>query len=539
MKPRYEIHSVGMPDVVETADKPQVEQRDRAAQALFAATEIVSTNKFETEFGRAVPVVKYAEYAGRYQTRFAAQVHQLTVSLSRAYSQNSNDLTRVMARLTNAGRPEVRDAWATTLRVQHVPWDPRSTQYIVSSAGPDKRFDTDDDMSSYLEVRPRNIVRNPASGPSSIDLSLEHDRGPFNGRAAIAGLVVDQQGAALEGTVVTVREVSTGSARTARADPNGQFNLAALPASVYEIQVPVGSETLSRKVTLRPRDRTVLSIMVKHEPADIVVLITPQRIRVGGNFEGDALGVRTGVAGGAPGGVMGGIFARLLPMNGRDEARMMAAPQAVFALAKSLPANSATFDKKDSGGTAAAPRVRSYFPEALYINPEIITDQNGVASISIPLADSITTWRMSILASTAHGALGSGASSIKVFQDFFVDLDLPVTLTQGDRVSIPVAVYNYAGARGDVSLQLQPDDWFSLVDDVPAKNLAVDSGRVGGSQFTLEAKRIGKFKLTLAANMKGGAKGADIVVREIEVIPNGREQTQVSFLPPIQGMVFK
>ena len=79
------------------------------------------------------------------------------------------------------------------------------------------------------------------------------------------------------------------------------------------------------------------------------------------------------------------------------------------------------------------------------------------------MADSITTWRMAMMASTTHGALGSGTSSLKVFQDFFVDLDLPVTLTQGDRVSIPVAAYNYSGARGDVSLQLQQDDWFSLV----------------------------------------------------------------------------
>jgi len=125
--------------------------------------------------------------------------------------------------------------------------------------------------------------------------------------------------------------------------------------------------------------------------------------------------------------------------------------------------------------------VRSYFPEALYINPEIITDSNGVASITIPLADSITTWRMAMMASTTHGVLGSATSSLKVFQDFFVDLDLPVTLTQGDRVSIPVAVYNYSGARGDVSLKLQPDDWFSLVDDVSDKSVTVDSARVGGS----------------------------------------------------------
>jgi len=71
---------------------------------------------------------------------------------------------------------------------------------------------------------------------------------------------------------------------------------------------------------------------------------------------------------------------------------------------------------------------------------------------------------------------------------------------------------------------LQKDDWYSLVEDVSEKTLAVDSGRVGGSQFTLEAKRIGKFKLTLAASM---SNRADIVVREIEVVPNGREQNMV------------
>src|SRR2546425_4703761 len=76
-------------------------------------------------------------------------------------------------------------------------------------------------------------------------------------------------------------------------------------------------------------------------------------------------------------------------------------------------------------------------------------------------------------------------------------------------------------------MKQKPDDWFSLVDDVPEKNVTVDSARVGGSQFTLEARRIGKFKLTLSARMKGGANRADIVVREIEVIPNGREQNLV------------
>ena len=99
-----------------------------------------------------------------------------------------------------------------------------------------------------------------------------------------------------------------------------------------------------------------------------------------------------------------------------------------------------------------------------------------------------------------------------------------MTLTQGDQVSLPVAVYNYSGSQGHVRLRLAQDDWFSLVADSPEKSLNVESDHVEAAQFTIEAKRIGKFKLTLSAEMEGAAKRADVVVREIEVVPNGREQ---------------
>ena len=114
-----------------------------------------------------------------------------------------------------------------------------------------------------------------------------------------------------------------------------------------------------------------------------------------------------------------------------------------------------------------------------------------------------------------------------MFQDFFVDLDLPVVLTQGDQVSLPVAIYNYTDANGEVQLKLKEGDWYSLVDDNGAKSVDVGAQHVGGSQFTLEAKQIGKFKLTLSAQKQGSVKRADVVVREIEVVPNGREQNIV------------
>jgi hypothetical protein len=511
MKPRYEIHSIGMPEIVEPVETSQAAQRDRAARALFSATEIVSPNRFEAEFGRDLPMAKYPEYASRYQTRFVAQVRRLAENLSRAYARDSEggNLTKVFARVKKSGSSDLRDAWGTELRIEPNPWShDKTTYYTVRSAGPDQQFVTRDDLTTYIEVRSGNIVGRPNAGSfaGSIDLNIEHDHGPFNGLADIVGTVTDPSGAIVTDASIEIRRVSTGKTRTVRTNAAGQFNLSGLRAGDYEVRVSYpGFRIAAQELTLHPRDRAVLAAHLALGETSEVVEVTGASVFV--NAEAVVV---AGVPGGVGGGVLGGV-AKEIPrpaaapvQNARGEGRELG---------------------DDSGSPAA--RVRSYFPEALYINPEIITDKGGRASIVIPMADSITTWRMAIIASTQHGALGTSTSSLKVFQDFFVDLDLPVTLTQGDRVSIPVGIYNYSGSPGDVNLRLEADSWFSLVDDVAEKSVTVDSSRVGGSQFTFEARRIGKFKLTLSARMKGKENRADIVVREIEVIPNGREQNLV------------
>jgi len=506
MKPRYEIHSFGMPEIITTAGKAG--QQDRAARALFAATEMVNTNKFETEFGRTVPQTKFAEYYQRYQSQFAAQVRKLEPALTNVYRQ-TGDLIQVSG-------PEFHDPWGNELRVERINWVPQGTYYLVRSAGADKRLYTADDLVATVEVRKGGSVGKPGTG--SVEVEIEHDRGPFNGLAEIAGSVKDQTGAAVLDATIKARDIATGKVRTARPNAGGQFSLSGLPAGTYQVEVSsAGFQIASHEVSLKVRDRAVLTATLKVDSvAQSIVVAENMGFGSGGGIgagHGGGVGGGKFMLGGVAGGVLGGIA-----VNG---APSPPPPQFAVPLAK-ITARTAALAVDEPA--PSAPRVRSYFPEALYINPEIITDQTGSATISIPLADSITTWRMAMMASTPHGALGSGTSSLKVFQDFFVDLDLPVTLTQGDRVSLPVAVYNYSGAAGDVSLQLQPADWFRLVDDVPAKSVAVDSGRVGGSQFSLEATRIGKFKLTLNARLKDRA---DIVVREIEVVPNGREQNIV------------
>ncbi len=387
-------------------------------------------------------MAKQAEYASRYQDRFLAQVRRLAEGMSRGYGQGSDgrDLTKIFARMEKAGGPDLHDAWGTELRMEPVPWYRRSqTYYLIRSAGADRQFDTGDDLTLYIEVRTGTVTRQRST--DTIKFKIEHDRGPFNGLAEITGTVTDPSGAMVPNAEVEVREVSSGKTRNAKSDAAGQFDLAGIPAGKYQVQVSsLGFKIAARVFAVQARDRAVLSVALNVGAVTEAVEVTgaaPPVFARGGDFalampmaapgRGMAMHQQLGMARAKAVGGMGGVIGGLVTMT---------SPGAV-----------------DEGPAA---HVRSYFPEALYINPEIITDKDGRASIVIPIADSITTWRMAMIASTQHGALGTSTSSLKVFQDFFVDLDLPVTLTQGDRVSIPVAIYNYSGSPGEVSLNSSP-----------------------------------------------------------------------------------
>lgn len=179
---------------------------------------------------------------------------------------------------------------------------------------------------------------------------------------------------------------------------------------------------------------------------------------------------------------------------------------------------------KDDAGQAAPPRVRQWFPETLLWRPELVTDEQGRASLEVDLADSITTWRLAASAVSAGGKLGAARESIRVFQPFFVDLDLPVALTRGDEVAVPVVVYNYLDAPQTVELKLAEAAWLERLDDA-GKKLELAAGEVRSVSYRIRAKKVGRHELEVEAR---GGKVADAIKRQIEVVPDGRRVEQVS-----------
>jgi len=114
---------------------------------------------------------------------------------------------------------------------------------------------------------------------------------------------------------------------------------------------------------------------------------------------------------------------------------------------------------------------------------------------------------------------------LRVFQDFFVDLDLPVSLTQNDEVAFPVAVYNYLKTPQTVRLDLQREPWFELMDEAGyTRALELQPGDVMSVKFRIKARKVGFGPLTVKAS---GSKMSDAIKRSVEVVPDGTKVEQV------------
>jgi alpha-2-macroglobulin-like protein len=168
-------------------------------------------------------------------------------------------------------------------------------------------------------------------------------------------------------------------------------------------------------------------------------------------------------------------------------------------------------------------RVRQYFPETLFVHPELVTDEQGLATLEVPIADSITNWRVTALASTADGKLGALEEPLKVFQDFFVDLDTPVALVTGDTATIPIAVHNHLGEAQTVRLEVEQAQGFEVLGPSSFK-VTAGAGQLVGQELRVRVTAAGRHMLKVRAD---GTRLSDVVARELRVFEAGEERSAV------------
>ncbi len=127
---------------------------------------------------------------------------------------------------------------------------------------------------------------------------------------------------------------------------------------------------------------------------------------------------------------------------GRDEGQMGAARAAEGRLRRIMPMNLvAVRVYAHESRPNRQPGERVDFTETLYWNAGIKTDETtGQAKVSFALNDAVTTFRIFADAFSAAGALGEATGAVESVQPFYIEPKLPLEVTTGDRIQLPVGV---------------------------------------------------------------------------------------------------
>lgn len=353
---------------------------------------------------------------------------------------------------------------------------------VLTSLGPDGRPGTHDDFETATFARTVEEQGTPPARPT-----------PPAARAfaggELRGTVFDPNGAVIPNALVRAEREAGGATKETRTDDEGRFVFRDLPPGVYELRV---------------ESQGFVSFSLTELPIHAAqVTEVETTLAVGGATEVVTV---TGVS--------------ALPLA-VDHSVSKTIERHVFPPGKT-PAGVRAAARPESAET---PRLREYFPETLVWQPLLETDHAGRASLRFKLADSITTWKMSVVGSTADGELGIAEAELRAFQPFFVEHDPPRVLTEGDEISLPVVLRNYLARPQEVGLELKLEPWFTALGPARRRTrVAADSS----ARETFDFRAVAPVAEGRQRVSTLGPDESDAVERAVSVHPDGEQLTQTA-----------
>ncbi|MCC9600827.1 hypothetical protein LOC67_09640 [Stieleria sp. JC731] len=165
--------------------------------------------------------------------------------------------------------------------------------------------------------------------------------------------------------------------------------------------------------------------------------------------------------------------------------------------------------------------VRSDFTETLYWNPLMVTDSTGTASIRFDLSDSLTMFKVIVNGHTVDGRIGTGGGSLTSEIPLAIDAKVPLEVTGGDRIDLPVGLVNASGSTNRFDVQLVPDTGLNAAKTTSTLEVEAEGRR--SERFSLDVDDVAilsNTKLKVSVQNQSG-RLRDAVERSVRVVPDG------------------
>lgn len=185
------------------------------------------------------------------------------------------------------------------------------------------------------------------------------------------------------------------------------------------------------------------------------------------------------------------------------------------------PADRAQADEMDNRAGVMSTLIREEFPATLFFVGEVPIDDQGHASVEVPLADALTTYRLEAIAWTASGWTVSAMSRLRVDQEAMVDAPVPPFATTGDRLRLPVRIANRTNDAIPARIEVEAEGDLSL--DAP-ETIEVEIPARDAIESIIEVRpsAVGEGTLLIRAVRADNGRGLDAVRRPLTVLADVR-----------------
>ena len=164
--------------------------------------------------------------------------------------------------------------------------------------------------------------------------------------------------------------------------------------------------------------------------------------------------------------------------------------------------------------------IRSDFRQTVFWEPRVHTNDEGVAELSFPLSDAVTSFSVQVEGIAGSGLMGRSQHMLKSELPLSVDLKLPVEVSTGDKVKLPMTLINNRDAEFTLTTEAK---FGPLLEAGAAQAMLASLPLEARSRQTLylpvevkEGRGLNKMALATSAG-----ELSDQLVRELRVVPRG------------------
>jgi uncharacterized protein YfaS (alpha-2-macroglobulin family) len=165
------------------------------------------------------------------------------------------------------------------------------------------------------------------------------------------------------------------------------------------------------------------------------------------------------------------------------------------------------------GGGLEDTRLRQDFRNTAYWEAQLVTDDEGRASVEVEMPDNLTTWRMQVRAISGDILVGEATNELVSTQPLLLRPALPRFLRVGDEVTLRTLVHNATPETREVEVSLEAEG-VNVEGDLQ-RTVRVAPGASEEVSWPATVSSEGTATLTITAN--GGDGFTDAVKQELPI----------------------